>query len=628
MSGIFGFTYRAASKQIMDDAIGGLRYWNQIYGAVDQSVQCIDFSCIGCFVEHFSDRFPYGGPILNFRGAPAVVDALIYNRDELLPMLSLDEDSSISDEELILTLIDAKGFSALRLVNGDFAGAIYDVSDKEWTLFRDHMGVRQLYYYADQDKIVFGTDLRGIVSVPGVDTGVNSQYLFEYVLGINFLTQTKTEYEHIHCVHPGSILRLRMLDTSVFARQDIYWKPRERKIRLGNDEEYIRRMRELITDAVHRRCDAIPGLLGAELSGGLDSCTIDIILNRHGRDAVYYSWCCSPEQRPLVEGDDERKVIMDVCEQEGITCRYIEPSEELYIMDELNAHMPPYVNTPHLVSGSRWMKSQGTSVVFSGHGGDEGVSHRANPFELLYNLEFLSYFRIYWMYFRGKKLRLPRAIRSGLLDAWIRIKEHFRPAKKEELMLELFTDEFVDHALKASNLHLTPFSYAPHQYVYQGGSRYRLQNCAYMGAYCGVRYLFPYIDHRVMDFAVSIPRRLHVNHKTNRLIFRQAFEDILPKSLRELTYKDMPSIRNTEQTRYRHKQVQKQLAFVLEHLDEEIWGRMLDFNEMRRLCSNDTISNEDSVALCIQTAKLFRFVLTQDIQENAPRWREFDGESI
>ena len=58
----------------------------------------------------------------------------------------------------------------------------------------------------------------------------------------------------------------------------IYWQPGSKKIRLSSEEAYIKQLRQLITDSVKRRLDAVPGVVGAELSGGLDSSIIDILI--------------------------------------------------------------------------------------------------------------------------------------------------------------------------------------------------------------------------------------------------------------------------------------------------------------------------------------------------------------
>ena len=628
MSGIFGFTYRSADQKTAEDAVGGLSYWNRIYGNAASQTRVEDTFALGCHVEHFSDRFAHDEPILSFRGTPAVVDALIYNREELLADLQMEQDSPISDERLLLELIDRRGLQALRQINGDFAGAIFDPGKQEWTLFRDHMGVRPLFYYHDDNKIVFSTDLRGILSAPEVNGAVNGEYLYRYIMGVNYLSPVETEYRHILCVHPGSIARIRMTDGGCEFTQTVYWKVRERKIRLKSDEAYRRRMRELVTDAVHRRCDAIPGLLGAELSGGLDSCLIDILINRYGRKALYYSWCIPPERYPLVEGEDERKVVLDVCRQENITCRFKQLSDFVPYSAELTDHMPPYVNSLSIAAGSRWMKSQGANVVFSGHGGDEGVSHRASPFELLCNLELVPYFRIHWKYMKGRKLRLLRTLHSAYLEARQKIPENLFCIPGEMYDIPVFTDAFNRHMRRNHKIRQTPFRYAPYRYVREGGTRFRLDTAAYLGAYCGVRYLFPFVDYRVMDYAVSIPRRLHVNHKINRLIFREAFGDLMPESLLEIRYKDAPSLRNVDNYDNRTMQFRSGMDDVCKQLDPEIWKDILDFDRLSEFRNNKVRTHDEVAQLNLVSIKLRRCILIQNILNNAGRWRELDEKSV
>lgn len=627
MSGIYGTAYRSADQAAIKDAMGGLEYWNRIYGDAEREIRYCGSAAFGCHVEHFSDKFPYGGPILELDGCPAVVDALLYNRDELLPLLENEIDPCISDEELLLKLIARKGFRILRRVNGDFAGAVYNPDKMEWTLFRDHLGVRPLYYYMDDEKIVFSTDLRGVVSVPRVDCAINEHQIFERAIGGSYHSTTETEYQHIRCVRPGSVAHLRLTDDRCIFREKVYWKVREHRIRMRSEAAYQEKMRELVTDAVRRRCDAIPGLLGAELSGGLDSCVIDILINRYGRDALYFSWCTSPERRPLVDGEDERRVILDVCEQENITCEFKDPSDTLYTVDMLAAHMPPFLNTPSLYTTSRWIRANGGRVVFTGHGGDEGVSHRCTQLGLLYNLHLFAYLKIHWMEMKGKKLRLLRTFKSAYLQARHDIRREFGRPTREDLTMPLLNREYNERMIRGYRFRPLPFVYAPYKYVRNGGTRSRLDNCAFYGANAGVRYLFPYVDHRVMDFAVSIPRTLYINHKTSRRIFRETFADLMPQSLRDVQYKDMASRRNIDRSAIINRNFHDNLDFIHKNLDRELWGDMIDFDGLLSFHEKQVLSFADANKYYTMVLRLRQFVSIQETLNSAPRWREFDGES-
>lgn len=623
MSGIFGFTLRSADEALMADALGGLEYWNRIYGRQGTDKRTLDNSAIGCHVEHFSDRYPWGGPILEHEGRLAVVDALLYNREELLPQLSLDAECGISDEELLLRLFLERGSKALASVNGDFAGAVFDPNTKEWTLFRDHLGIRPLYFYRDRDRFVFATDLRGIVAVPGVDDRFNSMYLYKAIVGGNSLSVRDTNFQHIRCILPGSVCRFRMTDRDVTQKETVYWRIRKKRIRLGSDEAYRQELRRLVTDAVNRRCDAFPGLLGAELSGGLDSGVIDILVNRHGRDAVYYSWSTDPVRFPLREGEDERKVIQDICRQEEISCKYLNIEERFNFQYMLDHVMPPFVNTVQLSYGSKWMSAQGAQCVFTGHGGDEGVSHRCSRFELLYNGELWSYLKLYWRDSKGENLRLLRTLWRAVLDARAKWKKLNYEMTRERLHPPFFDERFSNAMEKEFRFRPLPFSFAPYRYIMQGGTRARLDNGAYQGARFGVRYLFPYVDYRVMDFAVSIPRRQHINNETNRLIFREAFSDLMPESLRTIRYKDMASIRTENIAPKMNVSIARQVDYMIEQLDQEHWDGVLKLDGLRELSRDPNLSRQEAGQIQGILAKLERFVLVQNVQKHAKNWREF-----
>lgn len=622
MSGIFGFTYQDPQQSQIADALDGLSYWNRLYGRLASDKRLFGRSGIGCHVEHFTERFPFGGPILDFCGCYAVVDALLYNRDELLASLMLSADSPLSDEELLLRLIREKGFDALSSVNGDFAGAIFDTEKEEWTLFRDHMGVRPLYYYLQDDLFAFATDLRGILSLPDVDNRINYMLLYKDLIAVSRLTMTETNYKKILCLHPGSVCTVRRAKNGFRMKQRLFWRIRSRKIRLPSEEDYRRELRYLVTDAVNRRCDAIDGLLGAELSGGLDSSIIDILINRHGREAVYYSWSPDTCHLALQEGDDERKVIEDICDQEHIHCRYLRQEDMFDLTHSLKEAMPPYINAPHLSFGGNWMKQQGANVVFSGHGGDEGVSHRAAPLELLYHMEWFSYFKIYWNRTKGRNLRLLRTLAWGLIDAHILWRSLHKRPTREQMRPGFLKPGFSERMAREMIFRPLPFCYDPTKYIRWGGTRSRLDNAAFYGSYSGVRFLFPYVDHRVMDFAVSIPRRLHINERTNRAIFRETFEDLMPHSLRDVQYKDMPSNRNSDMIAVGYDLLRINVEKLLERLDPVIWRDVAEPDGIRALLQTEIKDNITSFKLQILINHLNSMLLIQNAMTESKRWRE------
>ena len=554
----------------------------------------------------------------------AVVDALLFNREELEAALELAPGCGLSDEELLLKLIREKGFNALHMANGDFAGAVFDRERGCWTLFRDHLGVRPLYYYIDSNAFVFSTDIRGIAAVPGIVLRPNEKRIFASLHFCNTLSLRETDYANVRCILPGAVTVVKAAGEGFTIREKPYWRLRRRRVRLAGREAYAQQMRELVADAVRRRLDAVPGLVGAELSGGLDSSVIDILINRSGRKGCYYSWSADPSIIPLAQNGDEREVIRDICRQEGIECRFLYAADGQACSGMYDRVVPSFINTTELTSGSRWMREQGARVIFTGHGGDEGVSHRGSRFELLCNWELGAYLRLHHAELAGRSLRPVKTIFNAIREAVSRAASLHEPLNETDMRSVILCRSLKERMLKEFRNEPLYFSVWPHRFVMQGGTRNRLDNVAYQGASAGVRYLIPFVDHRVMDYAVSIPRSLYLNEKGNRMIYREAFRDLMPESLAKVDYKEFLSLKGHKRTSKPKEQQRMERDFFLSRLDPEYWKGILDMDAIASLAEPEDPESEAARTYRFETHELYRCILIQNTALRAKEWRDID----
>ncbi|HKL79723.1 MAG TPA: asparagine synthase C-terminal domain-containing protein, partial [Mobilitalea sp.] len=401
------------------------------------------------------------------------------------------------------------------------------------------------------------------------------------------------------------------MDNKLVTQSHKYWELGSKKIRFSSETAYKDKLRELITDAVKIRMDVISNQIGAELSGGLDSGIIDILINRLGRKGIYFSWSANPDELPLAE-NDERLIIADICKQENISCLFKKMNSDLSNDSNMARNLqdlgicltkehpafrfvlPPYINTLPICEASQAIQREGAKVVFTGHGGDEGVSHRCNPYELFYHREYYHFFRYIWSTTHGQKNRIRKTLKKSCRVLWETRRKLKRPFVNPFHAPDLLNTDFsnIFSKEKMSALH---FGYDPKSYIKEGGSRNRLDNVALLGSYSGVRYLTPYLDYRVIDFAVSIPRHLYLKGNKNRYIFREAFKDLMPKSLYNLRTKEENSDKNKKSNPNWFEEYKQKKVEVISILDRDYWKKYLDFDVINKWMEEEKPSDEKRV---------------------------------
>jgi asparagine synthase (glutamine-hydrolysing) len=611
LSGIAGLKNDNIDKSIKGE-LSKMLLWNKAYGdeATDQLEQ--DQWSLGVCYEHITNSPILTSPVLEKESFSAVIDAVIYNRTFLLKKYNLA--AILSDEEIIFEIIIQKGLSSLADINGDFAGAMIDKARDILFLFRDHLGIRPLFYYMSDDLTAFSTDIRGLLANSHIPGEVNKEWLYKNICGYDTESLTQTEVKDIYQVPPASFITITNNNGKLVYETNSYWRLGSHKTRFLTARRYRDKLRELVTASIKDRLDVFPGLVGSELSGGLDSGVISILINRLGREAIYYSWSPDTKTVPLVE-NDERLVIDDICNQENITCNF----ESDWILDSTsnlgkshealglkydsqldiyrNYALPLYTNSFIIAQTSQFVNCKGAKVIFSGHGGDEGVSHRGDPFELFYHKEYLHYIKLTWDLTKGQKHRLLQTYRQAKGKASSRQRYLSTPYVSYQNAPQILSKEL---SLKYTDVPMpaNTFSFDVIKYINDGSTNLRPKTAALLGAYSGARYVFPFLDKDVIDYAVSIPRYLFQNGKIKRYIFREAFKDIMPPSLYSVSIKDTPSesAENNTPTSDWFTSVSKYGKEMIDSLDRAYWERYLDYEVLDRWIKSPRPSDENKQA--------------------------------
>src|SRR5437870_4682648 len=181
-----------------------------------------------------------------------------------------------SDTETVVHAYEEYGRDCVHHLRGMFAFAIWDTRQRRLFIARDRLGIKPLYYFYDDKKFIFGSEIKAILAYPGIKPGFNQSTLAEY-LAFGYIEGHETMFTGICKLPPGNTLEI---DDAGKIKVESYW---DLSIPAGNDgrplAHYIKTYRELLEECVasHLMSD-VP--LGVFLSGGLDSSAVAALTSK------------------------------------------------------------------------------------------------------------------------------------------------------------------------------------------------------------------------------------------------------------------------------------------------------------------------------------------------------------
>ena len=186
-----------------------------------------------------------------------------------------------TDTEVLLSAYEEWGENCLNRLNGMWAFVIYDKRKNVLFGSRDRFGVKPLYYYLSLDFFVFASEIKSLIKMPGIKTGINPKAVFDYFIFNWPENEEEGFFKNIFELPPSFGFHY-CLSTKALKK----WKYHNLKYhegweRFNGDKlvEFTTRTSELISNAVSTRLRSdVP--VGSCLSGGLDSSTVVCIINK------------------------------------------------------------------------------------------------------------------------------------------------------------------------------------------------------------------------------------------------------------------------------------------------------------------------------------------------------------
>ena len=482
-------------------------------------------------------------PMVSDDGDTAIAfNGEIYNHREIRAELEAKGHHfhSQCDTETVLRAYlewDTECFARMR---GMFAVALWTESRKRLVLVRDRMGIKPLYYHWGGDDVYFGSELKAILEHPEIPRELDLEALDCY-LAVNYVPGPSTLIAGIKKVPPGHLLEWRHGK----AWLERWWRPEERPKRGPSLESAKEELDWLLGESVREHLVSdVP--LGVWASGGLDSSTI-----------LHYAATQSPARLKTFSVSfagrsfDESRYFRAIAQAYGTDHHEFDlnPDVELRSAIEDFAY---YSDEPSADAGALplWylsrMSRRHVTVALSGEGADE-------------------LFGGYLTYAADKMVRPLRLVPGGLRRLVRGALDRYMPVSDEKISLEYKLKRWLDgshlHPDEAHFFWNGTFSAEQREQIRHGadcgGLRRLVERLGLAANGVVERYLQvdqnyylpddilyktdrmsmahslevrpPFLDHRIVEFARSLPERLKIRGFRQKVVLKELMRGKLPE---------------------------------------------------------------------------------------------------
>jgi asparagine synthase (glutamine-hydrolysing) len=477
-----------------------------------------------------------------------VYNGEIYSHSELKEELIKEgvKFKSTTDTEIILESISKFGFKETLLkLNGMFAIALYDKKVDKLFLARDRIGIKPLYWGKIDNNFFFGSELKSVKKFFGFKN-ILSKVAINYFIKWGFITAPLCIYKNIYKLKPGEFIEI---DNNINITKNKYWglseniKNQDLKESNLNFRESLNNLENLIDDSVRKTLVSdVP--LGCFLSSGIDSSIITYFANKNSKKKIK-TFSIGFLESEFNESEEAKKIADYIgTEHHSIYFSNQDIIKHFDALDEI--YDEPFADSSQLPTSliSEYSKKS-VSVILSGDGGDElfgGYNRYIEPFKRIQGLDFKS-----------KLIKIMNKLSNSNLEKIEKlflvpnIKERVRNYKKEDLgktyiaLLTMFRNlsdivksEYYEEISNFDQFNDSIKNYFE-KFMYFDTMHYLpddiLTKVDRASMHYSLEVRVPLLDHRIVEYAWSLPREYKLNINNQKIILRELLEKKIPKKL-------------------------------------------------------------------------------------------------
>lgn len=464
---------------------------------------------------------------------------------------------SDSDTEVLLVMYGVYGIDCLKELDGMFAFAIWDESEKILFCARDRFGEKPFFYHFQNGRLfAFASEMKSLWAA-GVERSLNfkmvDRYFNDKYYLVNPFDLSETFFANIHRLEPSTYLLLN--ENCEIIKKGNYWSidPTQNQSKIGFDEA-VETFRDLFFTSIKRRLRSdVP--VGSSLSGGLDSSSIVCGINELSKKDGLNQYTFSARFPGFIK--DESKHIDAVLSKIGIQGFSTFPNEDEFL-EELSKFMH-HQEEPVAAANqyAQWevmklAKKEGVTVLLDGQGADETVTGYDHYFHHYFSdlahhdSQNLANSIAAYNQLHNKSVSatdfLGSANEVNGLSQSNSIAEKilkYRPLKKAWYQLRasdaFFTPDFLsyvwpDRAKKYAD-EPTTLNQSLWNDTFLGGLETLLRYGDRNSMAFSREVRLPFLYHKLVEFLFSLPASYKINEGWSKFILRKSMEPYLPQSI-------------------------------------------------------------------------------------------------
>jgi asparagine synthase (glutamine-hydrolysing) len=500
-------------------------------------------------------------PISNDMGTVwAMFNGEIYNFVELRAELARQgyHFRTKSDTEVILRAYEYYGLNFVNHLRGMFAIALWDAKQERLVLARDRVGKKPLFYGINRNQLAFASEIKALQVWPHLDRTIDAVALDEY-LSVLYVPAPHSIFAGARKLPAGHLLIADCRRGEYVIER--YWRASPVPDYTKSFDYYAEGLREVLGEAVRMRLRSdVP--LGAFLSGGVDSTIIVGLMAKEVSPVQTFS--IGFRDKRFDESAYARTAAQEFATQhheETVDSTNVSPEE----LQSLVWHMDEPLGDSSFIP-TYWVSKiarKNVTVALSGDGGDElfGGYTRYRLLQTLRRLNVLpSVCRLAGKTLTAQLRTLPAHWSPG-------ISERLRQAHKAFELSTLNEDQQIE-ALQTyfdvqSKSQIYCHAWSAHLNGHNSNRNVVQENGFLKGVAkddkalvkfmardletsmiddglvkvdrssmaCSLEVRSPFLDHRVIEFAMKIPPQFKLKNGGQKIILKKAFNDLLPSEI-------------------------------------------------------------------------------------------------